>query len=163
MGLDLVRAEQSHVPFIMATERGEGYEALVGSWDEARHRAALADGSHACFVGYEAGEPIGFAILRFWDSPERVTLVRRVAVVRPGQGHGRRLLAAVVDRAFRETQVHRLQIGLFPHNLRARRAYEAVGFKAEGVSRGSAFFHGEHRDELVMSLLRPEWETGAAG
>jgi len=163
MGLDLVRAEQSHVPFIMATERGEGYEALVGSWDEARHRAALADGSHACFVGYEAGEPIGFAILRFWDSPERVTLVRRVAVVRPGQGHGRRLLAAVVDRAFRETQVHRLQIGLFPHNLRARRAYEAVGFKAEGVSRGSAFFHGEHRDELVMSLLRPEWEAGAAG
>ncbi|MGB3832573.1 MAG: GNAT family protein [Mesorhizobium sp.] len=163
MGLDLVRAEQSHVPFIMATERGEGYEALVGSWDEARHRAALADGSHACFVGYEAGEPIGFAILRFWDSPERVTLVRRVAVVRPGQGHGRRLLAAVVNRAFRETQVHRLQIGLFPHNLRARRAYEAVGFKAEGISRGSAFFHGEHRDELVMSLLRPEWETGAAG
>ncbi len=163
MGLDLVRAEQSHVPFIMATERGEGYEALVGSWDEARHRAALADGSHACFVGYEAGEPIGFAILRFWDSPERVTLVRRVAVVRPGQGHGRRLLAAVVNRAFRETQVHRLQIGLFPHNLRARRAYEAVGFKAEGVSRGSAFFHGEHRDELVMSLLRPEWEAGAAG
>lgn len=163
MGLDLVRAEQSHVPFIMATERGEGYEALVGSWDEARHRAALADGSHACFVGYEAGEPIGFAILRFWDSPERVTLVRRVAVVRPGQGHGRRLLAAVVDRAFRETQVYRLQIGLFPHNLRARRAYEAVGFKAEGVSRGSAFFHGEHRDELVMSLLRPEWEAGAAG
>ncbi len=163
MGLDLVRAAQSHVPFIMATERGEGYEALVGSWDEARHRAALADGSHACFVGYEAGEPIGFAILRFWDSPERVTLVRRVAVVRPGQGHGRRLLAAVVNRAFRETQVHRLQIGLFPHNLRARRAYEAVGFKAEGVSRGSAFFHGEHRDELVMSLLRPEWEAGAAG
>jgi len=163
MGLDLVRAEQSHVSFIMATERAKGYEALVGSWDEARHRAALADGSHACFVGYEAGEPIGFAILRFWDSPERVTLVRRVAVVRPGQGHGRRLLAAVVDRAFRETQVHRLQIGLFPHNLRARRAYEAVGFRAEGVSRGSAFFHGEHRDELVMSLLRPEWEAGAAG
>ena len=163
MGLDLVRAEQSHVPFIMATERGEGYEALVGSWDEARHRAALADGSHACFVGYEAGEPIGFAILRFWDSPERVTLVRRVAVVRPGQGHGRRLLAAVVDRAFRETQVHRLQIGLFPDNARARRAYEAVGFRAEGISRGSAFFHGEYRDELVMSLLRPEWEAGVAG
>ena len=163
MGLDLVRAEQSHVPFIMATERTEGYEALVGSWDEARHRAALADGSHACFVGYEAGEPIGFAILRFWDSPERVTLVRRVAVVRPGQGHGRRLLAAVVDRAFRETQVHRLQIGLFPDNARARRAYEAVGFRAEGISRGSAFFHGEYRDELVMSLLRPEWEAGVAG
>ena len=161
--MTLVRAGEEHLPFILAAECGEGYEALVGSWDEARHRAALADGSHACFVGYEAGEPIGFAILRFWDSPERGTLVRRVAVVRPGQGHGRRLLAAVVDRAFRETQVHRLQIGLFPHNLRARRAYEAVGFKAEGVSRGSAFFAGVFRDELVMALLRPEWEEREKG
>jgi diamine N-acetyltransferase len=44
-------------------------------------------------------------------------------------------------------------------NARARRAYVAVGFKAEGVARGSAFFGGAHRDELVMALLRPEWEA----
>ncbi len=161
--MTLVRAGEEHLPFILAAERGEGYEALVGRWEEARHRAALADGSHAYFIGLENDGPAGFVMLRFWGAPERVTLVRRVAVARPGQGHGRRLLAAVVDRAFRETQVHRLQIGLFPDNARARRAYEAVGFRAEGISRGSAFFHGEYRDELVMSLLRPEWEAGAAG
>lgn len=88
-----------------------------------------------------------------------MTLVRRVAVTTPGRGDGRRLLSAVVAHAFRETEVHRLQIGLFPDNLRARRAYEAVGFVAEGISRGSAFFGGVFRDELVMSLLRPEWEA----
>ncbi|WP_315926192.1 GNAT family N-acetyltransferase [Mesorhizobium sp. SP-1A] len=163
MELTLVRAGQEHLPFIMATERGEGYEQLVGRWDEARHRAAFEDGSHAYFVGFEGGDPVGFALLRFWDSPERATLIRRVAVVTPGEGRGRRLLAAVVRRAFSETPVHRLQIGLFPDNLRARRAYEAVGFQAEGVSRGSAFFHGEYRDELVMSLLRPEWEARVTG
>jgi hypothetical protein len=38
-----------------------------------------------------------------------------------------------------------------------RRAYEAVEFQAEGVARGSAFFAGAHRDELVMSILRPDW------
>ncbi len=70
------------------------------------------------------------------------------------------LLAAVIDRVFRDTDAYRLQIGLFPDNLRARRAYEATGFRAEGVSRGSAYFNGVHRDELVMSLLRPEWEAG---
>ena len=42
--------------------------------------------------------------------------------------------------------------------LRARRTYEALGFLAEGVARGSAFFGGIYRDELVMALLRPEWE-----
>ena len=29
----------------------------------------------------------------------------------------------------------------------------------EGVARGSAFFGGLYRDELVMALLRPEWEA----
>jgi RimJ/RimL family protein N-acetyltransferase len=153
------RAGEGDLAFIMATERGPGYEALVGRWEEARHRAALADSSHAYFIGHAAGAAIGFVLLRFWNAPERVTLVRRVAVVAPGRGDGRRLLCAVVAHAFRETGVHRLQIGLFPDNLRARRAYEAVGFVAEGVSRGSAFFGGVFRDELVMALLRPDWEA----
>ncbi len=129
------------------------------SFDDIVLWFALADGSHACFIGRSGGTPIGFALLRFWNAPERVTLVRRVAVTTPGRGDGRRLLSAVVAHAFRETEVHRLQIGLFPDNLRACRAYEAVGFVAEGISRGSAFFGGVFRDELVMSLLRPEWEA----
>jgi RimJ/RimL family protein N-acetyltransferase len=47
-----------------------------------------------------------------------------------------------------------------PSNLATRRAYEAVGFQAEGIARGSAFFGGRHRDEVVMSLLRPDWAAG---
>lgn len=160
MDFRLVRATEDDLPFIMATERLEGYGALVGRWEEQRHRAAFLDGSHAYFIGFDGATPIGFVMLRFWDSPERITLVRRVAVTRPGEGRGRRLLGAVVERVFRDTSAYRLQIGLFPENLRARRAYEAVGFVAEGISRCSAFFDGGYRDELVMSLLRPEWEAG---
>lgn len=158
----LVRAKEDDLPFIMATERLEGYDRLVGRWDERRHREAMVDGSHAYFVGYEGEAPAGFSILRFWNAIERVTLVRRLAVVSPGQGQGRRLLNAVVSRAFMETELHRLVISLFPENLRARRMYEAVGFQAEGVARGNAFFGGQFHDELVMALLRPEWEARQA-
>ena len=159
MDFRLKRASEDDLPFIMAAERGEGFDALVGQWEEARHRAAFQDGSHAYFIGYDGGTPIGFVMLRFWDSPEKVTLIRRVAMVAPGLGHGRVLLSAVIERIFSETQAHRVQIGLFPDNIRARRAYDAVGFVAEGISRGSAFFHGVHRDELVMALLRPDWQA----
>lgn len=82
-----------------------------------------------------------------------------MAVIRPGLGHGRALLAQVVDAVFNETNAWRVWLGVFPENGRARRAYEAVGFMAEGVARASAFFGGVHRDELVMALLRPEWEA----
>jgi RimJ/RimL family protein N-acetyltransferase len=157
--LEVTRADASAIPFIMATERLAGYESFVGRWDEAKHRAALADGRHAYFVARASGAPVGFAILRDWASPERVTLVKRIAVSDPGQGHGRALLTAVVDTAFAATDVWRLWLGVFPENIRAQKSYAAVGFQPEGVARGSAFFGGVHRDELVMALLRPEWEA----
>ncbi|MEQ1952281.1 GNAT family N-acetyltransferase [Mesorhizobium sp. CN2-181] len=159
MDFKLVRATEDNLPFIMATERLEGYDTFVGRWDEARHRAAFHDGSHAYFLGLDGALPVGFVMLRFWASPERVTLVRRIAVTRPGQGHGRRLLTSTVGKVFDETDAYRVWIGHFPENLRAHRVYEAVGFMQEGIARGSAYFGGAYRDEVMMSLLRPEWEA----
>jgi RimJ/RimL family protein N-acetyltransferase len=141
----------------MATERLSGYDEFVGRWDEARHQAALDDRNYAYFIAREAGNPVGFTIVRDWASPERATGVKRIIVSTPGNGVGRRLLRAVVDTIFGETHAHRVWLGVFPENARARRVYEAIGFKAEGVARGSAFFGGVHRDELIMSVLRPEW------
>ena len=155
--LEVRRGDESMIPFVMETERTPGFGELVGRWDEARHRAALADGRHAYFIARNGGGPIGFAIVRDWASPERVALVKRIAVSRPGLGHGRALLSRVVDAVFEETGAWRLWLGVFPENPRARRAYEAVGFRAEGVARGVAFFGGTQRDELVMALRRPEW------
>jgi RimJ/RimL family protein N-acetyltransferase len=81
-----------------------------------------------------------------------------VTACRPGPGHGRALLTQVIDAVFTETNAWQVWLGVFPENARAQRAYEAVGFTAEGIARGRAFFGGVHRDELVMALLRPEWE-----
>jgi RimJ/RimL family protein N-acetyltransferase len=155
--LVIVRGGAADIPFIMATERTAGYEELVGRWDAARHRAAVIDGRHAYFVARDKSDPIGFVILRDWGSPERVALVKRIAIAQPGVGYGRALLTRVIDILFRETDAYRVWLGVFPENARARRCYEAIGFQAEGVARGSAFFYGVHRDELVMALLRPEW------
>ena len=103
--------------------------------------------------------PVGFAILRDWASAEQVTLVKCVAIVRPGQGVGTAMMRALVAEVFAATDTHRLCIGAFPDNVRARRAYEAAGFQVEGVARGSALFQGVHGDELVMAILRPDWEA----
>jgi RimJ/RimL family protein N-acetyltransferase len=153
----LTRGVAADLPFIMATERLAGYEHLVGRWDSARHDAALADPRYAYFVARNGVEPVGFAIVENWASAERVAHIKRIAVCRPGIGHGKALLRLVMEVLFGETETYRLSLGLFPENLRARRAYESAGFRAEGISRGSAYFQGIHRDELIMSILRPEW------
>jgi RimJ/RimL family protein N-acetyltransferase len=156
--LTIARADSSAIPFVMATERTAGFEQFVGRWDEARHRAALADGRHVYFIGRDGAEPIGFVIVRDWASPERVTFIKRMAVARPGLGYGRALLGLAIDAVFRETEAWRVWLSLYVDNVRARRTYESLGFQAEGIARGSAFFGGVHRDELVMAVLRPEWE-----
>lgn len=140
----------------MATERLDGYDAVVGRWDERKHLSALGDGRHAYFLGLLGEQPAGFAILRDWASPERVTLLKRIAVFRPCNGIGRALLRAVIEKVLRDTQAHRLWLGVFPENLRARRAYAAAGFVPEDGARGSAFFGGAHREEPIMSILRTE-------
>ena len=158
--LQLVKGTADHIAFVMAAERLPGYEELVGRWSEAQHRAALADGRHAYFIARFASQDIGFAIVRDWASSERVACIKRIAVASPGQGHGKMFLAGLVDLIFTATDTYRIWLGVFPENDRARRAYEAVGFKAEGLARGSAFFGGIYRDELVMALVRPDWSAG---
>jgi RimJ/RimL family protein N-acetyltransferase len=155
-----MRGTSEDISFVMATERLSGYEQLVGRWNEAQHRTALADGRHAYFIARLKSEAVGFAIVRDWASPERVSHIKRIVVSQPGRGHGKALLTKLVQVIFRDTAAHRIWLGVFPENERARRAYEAVGFQAEGVARGNSFFGGVHRDELVMALLRPEWSTG---
>lgn len=54
------------------------------------------------------------------------------------------------------TEAHRLWLGVFPENLRARLAYESAGFISEGVARGAAFFGGVQRDEMIMAILRAD-------
>lgn len=152
------RATPADLAFILQTERLPGFDALVGRWPREKHEAALADGRHAYFVLRRDGAAQGFVIVRDWGSPERVASIKRIAVATPGAGAGKVLLRAAMDAVFRETDAYRLWLGVFPDNVRARRAYEAVGFVAEGVARGSAWFGGVHWDELIMAILRPEWE-----
>lgn len=162
MNLKFERASKVDLPFVMATERIDGYDQFVGRWDEARHLAAMDDDHYAYFLAKAGATPVGFSIVRDWASPERVTCVKRIAVSSPGNGLGRRLLNAVVGAIFGSTDAHRVWLGVFPDNERARRAYEAVGFKAEGVARGSAFFGGVHRDELIMAIIKTEWTVAQA-
>jgi RimJ/RimL family protein N-acetyltransferase len=157
-GVTIARPSVADLGFIMTAERTEGFEKLVGRSDDAWHRSALADPRYAYFLA-RSDEPLGFVILRDWNAPEQVTHIKRIVITKPGQGVGKAFLNLILDEVFGTTQAYRLSLGVFPHNLRARRAYEGVGFKSEGVSRGSAFFGGVNHDELVMAMLKPEWRA----
>ena len=59
----------------------------------------------------------------------------------------------IVDYAFVELGVHRIELEVFAFNPRAIAVYEKLGFVHEGVRRHALLWDGEWIDALVMSIV----------
>jgi RimJ/RimL family protein N-acetyltransferase len=76
-----------------------------------------------------------------------------------GQGLGTDAMNAIVDFAFGELRLERIELDVYAFNPRARRSYEKVGFTHEGTLREAHLHHGDHVDVHRMSMLRGEWQA----
>lgn len=156
----LRRASNDDIAFIMRVERQPGYDSVVGRWDEAEHAHVLALSDNAYLIGLDGDQPRGFAILMDVGDANGNVHVKRIAILDPGKGFGKRFVAGVLDWIYRETGAHRVWLNVFSENHRAQRAYAKCGFVEEGVQR-QIFLRpdGTRADLRLMSILRPEWET----
>jgi diamine N-acetyltransferase len=161
----LRRAAAADLPFVLATE-GLPHNALrISQWPRERHEACLADPDYAYWLVLdEAGTPRGYAIVRGLTDRSGNIALQRISVAAPGQGTGRAFLAALIDHAFMETPCHRFWLDVFTDNPVARALYRSMGMTEEGVMRESVVrADGQRASLAVMSILRPEWQTGRAG
>ncbi|MGE7781585.1 GNAT family N-acetyltransferase [Peribacillus sp. NPDC097264] len=75
-----------------------------------------------------------------------------------GKGYGTEAIRLVLAFVFEELSLNRLQLEVFSHNLRGIRAYEKVGFIKEGILRESLYFKGKYSDEIIMAILKRDYE-----
>ncbi len=162
----MIRLRPAHlddIPFIMETERGSGYERLVGRWEEHQHRAELMKPASVYWIGERNGVPNGFCLLQDLDEPSGNVFLKRIAVHSPGSGFGKTFLTQIVDWAFSRDETYRLWLDVFVHNARARHVYRSVGFQEDGMLREvHAMPDGTRASQILMSILRPEWEGACA-
>jgi RimJ/RimL family protein N-acetyltransferase len=78
----------------------------------------------------------------------------RIAVERPGEGLGTEATGLVVDFAFGELGLHRVELEVFDFNVRAQKSYAKSGFTVEGVKRDALLWDGERHDVIMMAALR---------
>ncbi len=78
-----------------------------------------------------------------------------------GKGYGGEALRLLLDYAFGELNLHRVQLTVFAYNERAIALYEKLGFVREGVYREFLLRDGVRYDMYLYGLLRREWETSA--
>ncbi len=75
-----------------------------------------------------------------------------------GRGYGREAVALLLDYAFRLRNLRRVWLEVHADNERGIRAYKACGFVEEGRMREHAWLDGRHVDNVIMGVLREEWE-----
>ncbi len=73
------------------------------------------------------------------------------------QGHGREVARRMLQYAFEELNLNRVELRVNAANPAGIKAYEAAGFVREGTLRQAAWVDGRHEDILMMSVLRQEW------
>ncbi|MFK3937575.1 GNAT family N-acetyltransferase [Alkalihalobacillus sp. NPDC078783] len=75
-----------------------------------------------------------------------------------GKGYGTEAVKKALAFAFEELKLNRLQLEVYSHNLRGYYAYKKAGFVEEGRLRQSLYMNGTYSDEIIMSVLRDEYE-----
>jgi ribosomal-protein-alanine N-acetyltransferase len=67
-------------------------------------------------------------------------------------GYGKAAAEAVLDIAFNDLGLHRLEAGIEPRNIRCLRGTRAFGFRKEGRKKLAVYLRGQWRDLMMYSL-----------
>jgi ribosomal protein S18 acetylase RimI-like enzyme len=88
------------------------------------------------------------------EGDDRVAVVFGMYVTREhrGQGIGRLLLTALIDRLAAFPQITTIRLGVTETQEPARRLYESVGFQVIGTAEEGIVVDGRRYDELIMEL-----------
>ena len=95
---------------------------------------------------------------------KRITWVNRKAEVSlfirkdmQAQGHGSLALQAIIEYAFKQLNLYRLEAEVIDGNIASLKLVDKAGFTAEGRLREAKFINGEYKDLLRFGLLRREF------
>ncbi|WP_435921554.1 GNAT family N-acetyltransferase [Paenibacillus sp. DYY-L-2] len=75
-----------------------------------------------------------------------------------GKGIMAEALKWVIDYAFQELRLHRIEANIMPRNRRSMRLAEKLGFQHEGLARKYLKINGVWEDHIHMVLLNEELE-----
>lgn len=74
-------------------------------------------------------------------------------------GYGTETMQLLLKHGFETLNLNRIWLVVYDDNPGAIRAYEKAGFVLEGRLRQAKYKHGKYGDELIMSVLRSEWNA----
>lgn len=74
------------------------------------------------------------------------------------KGLGTQAVRLLVDYAFSQLNFHRVEYRAIADNERSVKTAQKVGFKMEGRRRETVYRNGKYKDDVILGLLKEEWE-----
>lgn len=76
-----------------------------------------------------------------------------------GNGYMTEALEKIVEIAFYELKLHRIEANIMPHNLRSRKSIERLGFKEEGLSEKYLKINDKWEDHCRFALINQAFDA----
>lgn len=129
-------------------------------WIDAT-RAEFAEGKALPLIICYDDAPVGSVGLHIRQAHSRGEIGYWLDQAHTGRGIMTRACAYVIQQAFEEYQLNRVEIRAAVHNTRSRAIPERFGFVQEGVLRQMFWVNDEPQDIVIYGKLRAEWEQEA--
>ena len=75
-----------------------------------------------------------------------------------GRGYVPEAARTLIDLAFKELGLHKVELSCFSYNVQSQRVAEKLGFTLEARIRDRKDAQGNRCDSLIYGLLKSEWE-----
>lgn len=160
--LDIVEATESDIAAIMELERHKDNRDFIWSGTYDEHKAEIHDSSFLLLVFRQKsdGATVGFALSKL-DFKSDIFELRRIAISEKGMGYGKEVMIALMQYAFEEQHMNRFWLDVYPDNARGIKLYESIGMHREGVLRQNYKSERGYLDQIIYSMLKPEYQKRA--
>lgn len=102
--------------------------------------------------------PLALVTLASIDWVSRVCELHIMVAPRcQGQGVGTYAVGTMLQHAFLDLGLRRIELSVLADNARARALYEKAGFTEEGVKKSARYKNGLYHDLCIMALLKEDW------
>ena len=144
------------------TQLDEAHAAIEQAQAGYRDGSALVFGIEL----RETGQLIGNVNLhRFFEMNRRCEVGYALLPEHQGRGYVAEALTALIDYAFDELDLIRIEADINPRNTASARVVERLGFRMEGYMPQRWIIRGERQDSVFYGLLKSYWDerTGRLG
>ncbi len=117
--------------------------------------------SRYIFKAVTDGKISGMCELGAVDRKNETGSLCRIFVDKKSRGSGiaNIMISKLLDFAFTELNLSRIELNVYTFNTPAYKCYEKLGFQREGLKRKVTKYNNEYWDGYVYGLLKEDWET----